>query len=431
MSASIARQIVHKTPTEQDSVLVVLRDGDVKYVKKGQFNGWVIGEKIDPENIRIALWCFKRDIEDVPLSDVTNIEIVRRLVDELKKVGVPEPSVRKIVYHYRPVEVVIKKSTERYTVIDIRPKDEVVEAEAVHLWWERYVSNRGYCRRGFCGDVSKIELTAKMMNLEMYEVQKTRHVTEFRVKVVTGASQIERLLEPQLEPQPPQEVEGAPEEEPQQIEIELPEVPEVKPRELEVELTQPTQPTAVEQPKEQPQKLVKLYLLSMRLPSKYLVQKVEVKENEEVRKWEGLAAQVASRLEGIRRRAYEMIERIFCHVEEYGVWIAVTEEAVREAQKLSEWIRSELHELPISQVKNVDLDNLYTVRAVPIYLEPDDARRLLNAAIAHLSADVEELEKRIREAEEQQKRSALKRLEVDLNYRKALLEAFRRFLNSI
>ena len=230
-----------------------------------------------------------------------------------------------------------------------------------------------------------------------------------------------------------QVAEESEEEEPQpQIEIEIPEIP-VKPRELEVELTQSTSPS-VEQPKEQPQKseLVKLYLLSMRLPSKYLVQKIEIKEGEEVRKWEGIAKDIASRLEGIRRKAYDEISRIFAHAEEFGTWIAVSEKAVEEARKLSEWIRDELSSLPISQVKkNIDLDSLYSVRAVPIYLEPDDAKGLLNAAIARLSADVEELERRIREAEEQQKKTALKRLETDLNYRKALLEAFRRFLNSI
>jgi predicted DNA-binding antitoxin AbrB/MazE fold protein len=218
------------------------------------------------------------------------------------------------------------------------------------------------------------------------------------------------------------------------IEIELPEIP-VKPREHEVELVQSPQlpqPTAVE--KEQPQKseLVKLYLLSMRLPSKYLVQKIEIKEGEEVRRWEGIAKDIASRLEGIRRKAYDEISRIFAHVEEFGTWIAVSEKAVEEARKLSEWIRNELSSLPISQVKkNIDLNSLYSVRAVPIYLEPDDAKELLNAAIARLSADVDELERRIREAEDQQKKTALKRLETDLNYRKALLEAFKRFLSSI
>jgi len=136
-------------------------------------------------------------------------------------------------------------------------------------------------------------------------------------------------------------------------------------------------------------------------------------------------------LEGIRRATYERIERVFAYVEEYGVWVAVTEEAVKEAQKVSEWVRSELSKLPLNQVKNIDIDKIYSVKAVPVYLEPDDAKELLNAAVTHLSADAEELERRIKEAEEQQKRSALKRLSNDLQYKRALLEAFRKYLSSI
>ena len=212
---------------------------------------------------------------------------------------------------------------------------------------------------------------------------------------------------------------------------------EIKPRELEVELepvppvvtavATTTAPTATPAKRE----LVKIYLLSMKLPSKYLVQHISVEENREVRAWEGLAAGVASRLEGIRRAAYEKISRVFAHVEEYGVWIAVSEEAVKEAVKVSEWVRGELGKLPIREVKNVDVDSIYSVKAIPVYLEPDNARELLNVAIRHLSEDVTELEKRIAEAEREQKKSALRRLQNDLVYRQNLLESFRRFLSQL
>jgi len=212
-----------------------------------------------------------------------------------------------------------------------------------------------------------------------------------------------------------------------QVEVKL---PEVKPKELEVELVvTPPKPTAVETV--QKPELVKVYLLSMRLPSKYLVQKVEVKEGEEVRKWEGVAKEVASRLEGIRREAYDKISRVFAHVEDFGTWVAVTDEAVKEAQKLSEWIREELSKLPISQIKNISIERMYSVKAIPIYLEPESAKELLESAIRHLSADVEELENRIKEAEEQQKRSVIKRLEADLQYRKTLLDTFRKYLSML
>jgi len=230
-----------------------------------------------------------------------------------------------------------------------------------------------------------------------------------------------------------------PEAEEGEVEAQAPvqiQVPEVKPKELEVELEVPTTPTAV-QPQLQVQvavppkpSLVKVYLLSMRLPSKYLVQRVEVNENVEVRRWEGERATIASRLEGIRRACYAKVERVFAHVEDFGTWIAVTDEAVDEAKKVSDFIKSELLKVKIDQVKKVDLD-AYSVKAIPIYLEPEDARELLNAAIQHLSADVEELESKIAEAEKEQKKEALKRLESTLKYKQELLNAFKRFLQTL
>jgi hypothetical protein len=223
-----------------------------------------------------------------------------------------------------------------------------------------------------------------------------------------------------------------------QIQVQIPEV-EIKPKELEVELEAPTMPTAV-QPQPQapiPSKpsLVKVYLLSMRLPSKYLVQKVEVEKVsetffKEVRKWEGAVAEIASRLETIRRNCYTKASRVFAYVEDFGTWIAVTDEAVDEARRISEYVKSELSGLRLDQVKNISL-NAYTVEAIPIFLEPEDAKKLLNAAIQHLSADVEELEAKITEAEKEQKKEALRRLENNLKYKQELLNAFKRFLQTL
>jgi hypothetical protein len=234
------------------------------------------------------------------------------------------------------------------------------------------------------------------------------------------------------------EVEGV-EEAQTQASIQI-QVPEIKPKELEVELEVPTVPTAV-QPQPQVQvavpprpSLVKVYLLSMRLPSKYLVQKVEVQKIpeglREVRKWEGEVAEVASRLETIRRNCYTKASRVFAYVEGFGTWIAVSDEAVDEARKISEYVKAELSSLRLDQVKSVDL-SAYAVEAIPVYLEPEDAKKLLNAAIAHLSADVEELESKIAEAEKEQRKEVLKRLESNLKYKQELLNAFKRFLQTL
>jgi len=242
----------------------------------------------------------------------------------------------------------------------------------------------------------------------------------------------------EIQAQAPEAEEGkaeAPAQAPVQIQV-----PEVKPKELEVELETPAPivPTAV-QPQVPPappkSSLVKVYLLSMRLPSKYLVQKVEVEKVSEsflreVRKWEGVTAEIASRLETIRRNCYTKASRVFAYVEDFGTWIAVTDEAVDEARKISEYVKAELSSLRLDQVKNVSL-SAYAVEAIPVYLEPEDAKKLLSAAIQHLSADVEELEVKIAEAEKEQKKEALKRLENNLKYKQELLNAFKRFLQTL
>jgi hypothetical protein len=214
-----------------------------------------------------------------------------------------------------------------------------------------------------------------------------------------------------------------------------------KPKELVVIMEEPqptppaptqTQTTAVPTAAGEVTKaeLVKLYLLSMRLPSKYLVQSVSVENDgnavREVRRWEGETARIAARLQTIRWSAYSAMSRVFAYVEEYGVWIAISEHAVEEAEKVSSRIREELAKLGLAP-----LADRYVVRAVPIYLEPDEARELLSAAISHLSSDVDELKRKIEEAEKEQKFKALRKLEREKKYREALLEAFRNYLASL
>jgi hypothetical protein len=217
--------------------------------------------------------------------------------------------------------------------------------------------------------------------------------------------------------------------------VEIPPPPEPKPQSLEVELAS-TEPTAVASatatatPQAGTQGLVKIYLLSMRLPSKYLVQDVTVNEGKEIRSWEG-REWLASRLETIRRKAYDWISKVFAHVADYGVWIAVSDDAVKEAERVSRQVREELKELQLSQVKNIDIDRLYSVKAIPIYMEPEDAKELLGAALKHLSEDVDVLKEKIKKAEEERNKRYLAQLEKDLNYKQALLESVKKYLDGI
>jgi hypothetical protein len=201
-----------------------------------------------------------------------------------------------------------------------------------------------------------------------------------------------------------------------------PRPPELKPLELSVE-PPPVQPPPPSRPEPERQELVKVYLLSMRLPSRYADQEV---------KWEGGKVEIrrfgaiAPKLETLRVRVYSQITRIFAYVAEYGVWIAVTQEAVEEARRIGEEVKKRLRELGMPD----DFVERYEVRAIPVYLEPDEAKRLLQRAVERLSKDILELEERIKKAKEEGKKLALKRLEQEIAYKKALLEAFRRYISS-
>jgi DNA-binding transcriptional MerR regulator len=185
--------------------------------------------------------------------------------------------------------------------------------------------------------------------------------------------------------------------------------------------------------------LVKIYDLIMRLPSKYLVQQSKYVKTEtggvaEQRVWEGLAQQVASRLEGIRRTAYDKIRQLgsFAHVKEFERWVAVTDKAVKDAEELSKWVREELSKLSIKQLRpDIDIDKIYAVKAMPVYLEPEDAKLLLETAIAELEEAREELERRIQEAEMQRKKNTVKKLGQELEYTKQVLEQFKKFLQQL
>ena len=178
-------------------------------------------------------------------------------------------------------------------------------------------------------------------------------------------------------------------------------------------------------PAEQPSKpeLVRIYLLSMRLPSRYLVQSVEYNSSrtsfQEVRFWAGEKAKLASRLESIRRMALAKVSRVFAYVEEYGVWIAVTDKAVEEAKEVSAFVVSELQKLGLDHYAE-----RYTVRAVPVYLEPGEAKELLAAAVKHLSKDAQALSEKIREAEREQEKREIRRLRAELDRVNALLSQF-------
>lgn len=114
--------------------------------------------------------------------------------------------------------------------------------------------------------------------------------------------------------------------------------------------------------------------------------------------------------------------------------MAVSEDAVEKCREASDYVRGELEKLKgkLEELKGgrLDLDR-YSVRAVPVYLEPRDALELLSEAYSLLSSEVSKLRERIEEAERERRRESLRKLEKRLEYRVALLEAVRRQLGRL
>ena len=218
---------------------------------------------------------------------------------------------------------------------------------------------------------------------------------------------------------------------PQKKEEQRTELPELELEEVQVPSPQPPAPA-------KPQ-LVKVYFLRMRLPSKYLVQEIKYEDQggKEVRIFNTSEARrkLATSLESIRRQCYRRIERVFAFVEDFGVWVAVTEEAKKEAEDISKYVVKQIELLSeYFRQLGISVDEVkrrYFVKAVPVYLEPSDALALLESAIAHLSKDVEELSRRIEEAEKEQNKRKLRELMNQRSVKQNLLEAFRSFLERL
>jgi len=436
----LAEEVVFRTPSEKNSIVVVTRDGRITYLREGQYGGYVIRREEDPRSVAAALACFRREVQKISWEEaVQRHQKAAELAAAVEKYGAAKPSIiRLIKYHYQPVELIPKKATDKYMVYDVRPVGNIIIAEAMHVAWGRNFSARGRCYGVAC-NLEPIRLAVASVGLELYEETVGKRAEEYRAKIVVDASTLEQLLrtaEEEAEEEDVEEEEEEAEEEKREkrgVDVSAVAAEVEKAAALEVELEEPalSAPAAAAQQQHErtavrKQELVPIFLLRMRLPSKYLVQEVEYAERgrQEIRKFTDGRA---SALETLRRRIYEQISRVFCLVEEYGVWIAVSQDAVREAAELSGVVKEELKKLGFGE----DVIRRYDVSAVKAYFETDDAKAILEAAVRRLSSDIEELERRIMQAEVEVRKSAVRRLERDLEYRRALLESFKKALSSL
>ncbi len=196
--------------------------------------------------------------------------------------------------------------------------------------------------------------------------------------------------------------------------------------------------------KEVPQKtqLVKLYILRWVRPSRYLVQSVRIEKTDkgfiEIRDFDDqLRRALASALETIRTEATKKARRYFIHLgseRQAGLWIAVTDEAVKIAEEVADMIRRKLSEMPALAKVRPDYPKLlskYVVKVIPIYVEPEVALDILNEAKYLLESELKELRERIEKAKAEKKMSYLKRLNEDLEYRRKLYEAVKKMVEEL
>jgi hypothetical protein len=178
--------------------------------------------------------------------------------------------------------------------------------------------------------------------------------------------------------------------------------------------------------------LVPIYLLAMQLPSEYLVQSISRatesdgsggKRVVEVRSWVGDKAELAEKINQVRKYVYKHLKRHFAYLEDFG-WVAVTEEGVNEARRVGDYVVRKLMEFGITDPMVL---RRYFVRPIRVYLEPEDARRVLEEAIGRIREDLEKLEEKIGEAEREGRRRRVEALMRDREFLEKLLGVFREY----
>jgi hypothetical protein len=356
----LARELVYKTPSEFDSILIVAPSG-IQYASKGRYGGWIVRGQLAGSDTIVALWCYEREWSSA--GDAHNVEDpnVKRFLDELAKHGFDfslashVPKARVILYKYKPVEVRVKKATDRYTVIDITPVgvDTAIEAKAIHLYWFYHVSRKGHCS-GFCSETAreKVRLVAKMLGLEVYsaDAEYGSRNYEIRAKFVTDYVQVADYLRSRLTSAPePAEVAPA------TAEAGLPPLPELPGEAAEVEVGGGVAvATAMTPPG-----YVKVKVVDFDLPTEYIGGKTTT-VLEEVEEGEGKRAVTVEKkevkipeLRTLRRMFYNVLKRIAFKAS--GLWVLVhdvTEDELRELNGVMAEINSILakHGIPARSI---------------------------------------------------------------------------------
>jgi hypothetical protein len=333
----LASEVVYKTPSEFDSILIVTRSG-IQHASEGRYGGWIVRGQLAESDVVVALWCYEQGRNGV---DVGNIEDpkAKRFLEELAKHGfdfdyvVNEPKARIIRYKYRPVNITVKKVADHYTVIDMVPAPgDVIEAEAVHIYWSYHISRKGHCS-GFCSENmrEKVTLVAKMLGLEAYREETGNRDYEVRVKIVSDYSQVAGYLRSKLLAPEPEMVTPA------TAEAGLPPLPELPGEAPEVEVGGGVATAATPAT---PPDYVKTRLLDFDLPTEYIggrtttVLEVEGEREAETVKLVEKKEVRMPELRALRKKFYNVLKKIAFKAS--GLWVLMHGTTENELEELND-----------------------------------------------------------------------------------------------
>jgi len=232
-------------------------------------------------------------------------------------------------------------------------------------------------------------------------------------------------------------VEEKKEEEKKVEELALEEKPEIKPEE---------KPSKTE--------LVQLYLLSFELPSYSLATMLRETEldlqTKILKEVNYIESELKKKIENLRRYFYSQCDKLF-ETSTLG-WVTVSEEGIKFANEWNERFRSALVTFAntliaqkVNQASDPKLKELYTrlqnkliarankriVKAVKVYIEPEDAKEILNEIVNKISDEIEEFKRRIEEAEKQKEEKKAKWLMRELTLKELKLKMFKDVLSKI
>ena len=186
--------IVFRTNSDSKSI-VIITSNDIYYAFEGMYGGFIVKPPISEEELRSAKAFFvEPEVREASLDEVMDAvsRYLNALPDEVKKDFIEYGHVEIIRYRFVEVNVEIKKSNERYMVVDFepRPKGLKVEAEAVRI----YIHFSGTRRHPMSTRVFKIvkewrlkypenDVLQKYVYAEKYDVRSGR----IYFKIVTKA----------------------------------------------------------------------------------------------------------------------------------------------------------------------------------------------------------------------------------------------------